>query len=92
MNGQTDGWTGRLMDGSLQRLMTGSLKIIFLLDPSISACLEDLFVCLSANRGCHPLLHSRLLPTAVELLSATESQIPLGMVSVRLSDNTLVYF
>lgn len=50
-----------------------------------SSCLEELFACLAANVGCHALLHSRIVPVAIELLSATESQVPLGMISVQLS-------
>lgn len=67
------------------------LFLCLTLDPAVSSCIEDMFICLSNNQGCHSLLHCRFLPTAVELLSASESQIPLGMVSVSWYNKLLVY-
>ncbi|XP_019850616.1 PREDICTED: importin-9-like [Amphimedon queenslandica] len=61
-----------------------SLFLKFSHDPMTSSCLEELFACLAANVGCHALLHSRIVPVAIELLSATESQVPLGMISAVL--------
>ena len=37
---------------------------------------------LAGNPGCQPILHARLLPSAVDILAASESQVPLGVVSV----------
>lgn len=64
--------------------LTLSLFLKYSLDPAVSSCLEDVFLCLANNPGCQPLLHSRLLPTAIEILSASDTQIPLGMVSSTL--------
>ena len=44
--------------------------------------MEELFGVLAANPGCHGNLHSRFLPTAVEILESSEAQLPLGLVAV----------
>ena len=37
---------------------------------------------LADNPGCHNDLHSRFLPTSLEILQSNESQLPLGLVAV----------
>lgn len=57
---------------------------LYCVDPGISSCVEELFEALSQNPGCHACLHSHLLPTALDILESTSSQMPQGMVAVSI--------
>lgn len=51
-------------------------------DPSVSMSVEELFHSLAHNPSCHGYLHSRFLPTAIEILHSNGNQLPLGLVPV----------
>ena len=45
--------------------------------------MEDIFQVLADNDGCRPLLQQRMGPMAVDILTSSETQVPLGLVAVR---------
>ena len=58
-------------------------NVCIIIDPGISSCVEELFGALAVNPGVHLVLHSHIVPTALEILSAVSSvQLPLGLVAV----------
>lgn len=59
-------------------------------DPGASSCLEELFEALAATPGCQESLLTRLLPTAVDILQSSDSQLPLGLVAAMLDVLVLV--